>query len=80
MHPWYWLGSEGQAQQLISTAVLAETCLFGLTTDAQLGHQSRKTCKTSERNSRPYKINTTNAVAKTNAVGEKNQAIAANEK
>lgn len=41
---------------------------------------SRSTCNTSERNSRPYKINTTKAVAKTKANDEKNQAMAAKEK
>jgi len=42
--------------------------------------QSRSKCTTSERNSRPYRINTTKAVATTRARGEKNQAMAAKEK
>jgi hypothetical protein len=37
-------------------------------------------CSTSERNSRVYRTLTTTPVATTMASGEKNQAIAANEK
>ena len=45
---------------------------FGFPQDSSL-----KTSSTSDLNSRPYKINTTKAVAITSAMGEKNQAIAA---
>ncbi len=48
---------------------------FGFAQDSSL-----KTSSTSDLNSRPYKIKTTKAVAITSAMGEKNQAIAANEK